>query len=309
MIHHAVVADALVTHRQFLWDFCYRVTGSAADADTLLHECSAKAPDRPVPGGADRRPHLTRTAATLAAAALRHRKRLKYVGCWLPSPIETGKVTSPAPRPSPATHGPRYDIVESGSMAFLIALEKLQPRERVMLVMCDAFGFAPAEAAAALRVTAAAGRTTLQHARQTMQRYDNRHVAPTRDVQMRTEDVLRECVSHLQAHHAAALGKMFAPDARAWYDSGGEFIAPLAPVSGTTRIARLLLKFAEGMAPMRFTFRMCNGLPAALGVSAGRPRWARRFVFRIEADQDGRVSAVHTITASDKLAALRFDSA
>ena len=58
---------------------------------------------------------------------------------------------------------------------------------------------------------------------------------------------------------------------------------------------------------LHFAFRMLNGLPAALGVSVGRPRWARRFVFRIDADEEGRLSAIHTISASLKLAAIRFD--
>jgi hypothetical protein len=102
---------------------------------------------------------------------------------------------------------------------------------------------------------------------------------------------------------------VIAPDAQALYDNGGEFVAPVAPVSGRTRIARILVKFAEGMEPMRFDFRMLNGLPAAVGESAGRPRWARRFVFRVETRGDGLVSEVHTITATVKLAAVRFDPA
>ena len=145
--------------------------------------------------------------------------------------------------------------------------------------------------------------------RRLMQSYDQSHVPPTPDVQKRTANVLQQCLSHLQNRDAGGLEKVIALDAQALYDNGGEFVAPVAPVSGRTRIARILVKFAEGMEPMRFDFRMLNALPAAVGESTGRPRWARRFVFRVETRDDGLVSEVHTITATVKLAAVRFDPA
>jgi DNA-directed RNA polymerase specialized sigma24 family protein len=307
MLYRVVAADAFSTERQHLWDLCYRATGSAADADMLLRDCFARAMERPlVDQDADWRSHLTRAAAVLAMDALRHRKRRNYVGCWLPSPVETGTGVSRGPRPSTSSHGPRYDIVESGSIAFLMALEALEPRERLTFLMCDAFGVEPHDAAATLELPSGTAKSALQQARRKMQTYDSTHVAPTAGVQTHTADVLRHCLSCLQNHDAAPLEKMLAPDARAHFDSAGEFVAPLAPVSGPARIARLQLKFADGAEPMRFAFRMLNGLPAALGVSPGRPRWARRFVFRIETRGD-LVSELQTITASAKLTAVRFD--
>jgi DNA-directed RNA polymerase specialized sigma24 family protein len=98
-----------------------------------------------------------RSAAMLSMEALRHRTRRHYVGCWLPSPLETGSAASWVPRPHAAT-GARYDMVESGSMAFLKALEMLEPRDRVVFVMCDAFGSHVQDAASTLHVTSATAR-------------------------------------------------------------------------------------------------------------------------------------------------------
>src|SRR5881409_642134 len=95
MQYRVVAAEAFSTQRQQLWDLCYRVTGSVSDADVLLRECFSKALERPlVDRDADWRPHLVRSAATLALDALRNRKRRHYIGCWLPSPIETGNAAS-----------------------------------------------------------------------------------------------------------------------------------------------------------------------------------------------------------------------
>ena len=306
MQHRLVSADAFSTQRQHLWDLCYRVTGSVADADILLRECYAKAVEhQPIEHDADWRPHLVRSASTLAMEALRHRKRRQYVGCWLPSPVETGNAASPAPRPGGA-HSPRYDMVESGSMAFLQALEALEPRERVLFVLCDAFGFHVQDAASTLEVTSAATRSVLHSARRKMQLYDSIHAAPTADAQAHVAGVLRGCLTHLQNYDTARLEKMLAVDARAIFDSGGEFVAPPGIVFAAATIAKVLTKFASGTGPIHLSFRMLNGLPAALGQSKGRPRWARRFVVRVEV-RERLISEVHVIMATSKLTAVRFD--
>ena len=307
MAYRAVAAEAFSTQRQLLWDLCYRVTGTVGDADRLLRDCFSRAVERPlVDRDGDWAPHLIRSAATLSMEALRHRKRRQYVGCWLPSPVETGNAASPAPRVHAAT-GARYDMVESGSMAFLNALEALEPRERVVFVMCDAFGSHTQDAASTLHVTSATARTLLQNGRRLMQRYDAAYQPPTAKAQAQSAAVLRDCLAHLQNYDALRLEKILALDARAIFDSGGEFVAPPRRVAGARSVAKLLTKFADGVGPISFAFRMLNGLPAALGQCGGRPRWAQRFVFRVDT-RDGVASEIHVIMATAKLTAVRFDT-
>jgi DNA-directed RNA polymerase specialized sigma24 family protein len=282
------------------------VTGTVGDADMLLRECGAKAVERPlVEREADWRPHLLRSASALATEALRQRKRRQYVGSWLPSPIETGNAASPGPRGHAAT-GARYDLVESGSMAFLKALEEFEPRERVVFVLCDALGLDVQDAAAALQFTSMTSRTLLQNARRRMQQYESLHAEPTTEVQAHVAAMLRDCLRHLQACDASKLEKILALDVQAMFDSAGEFVAPPGTVFGSSTVAKVLAKFASGVGATSFAFRMLNGLPAALGQAKGRPRWAKRFVLRIEA-RDGLISEVHVVMATAKLTAVRFD--
>jgi len=307
MQYRVVAADAFSTQRQLLWDLCYRVTGTAGDADVLLRDCFARAIERPlVDGDADWRPHLIQSAATLALDVLRHRKRRQYIGAWLPSPVDTGSTASRDPRPHTTT-AMRYDMVESGSMAFLKALEALEPRERLVFVMGDAFGFHVHDAASTLEYTAATVRTLLQNARRKMQRYDAAHQAPTRDAQAQVAALLRDCVTHLQSFDAPRLEKILALDAQALFDSGGEFVAPSGNICGSATVAKVLTKFVRGTGRIDFSFRMLNGLPAALGQAEGRTRWARRFVLSVDA-REGLISDIHVIMATAKLTAVRFDS-
>lgn len=306
MQYRVLAADAFSTQRQLLWDWCYRLTGTAGDADVLLRDCFSRVVERPLVGpDGDWRPHLVGCAAALAIDALRHRKRRNYPGAWLPSPIDTGNAASRLPRPQ-TTSGVRYDTVESGSMAFLKALEGLEARERVVLVMCDVFGYPVHEAASTLAFTTPTVRTLLQHARRKMQRYDAAHEAPTRDVQAQVAALLRDCLTHVQSHDASRLEKILALDAHAMFDSGGEFVAPSGSLFGSGAVARVVTKFARGMGPIGFSFRMLNGLPAALGQTPARPRWASRFVLSIDA-RAGLIFDIHVIMATAKLTAVRFD--
>jgi len=306
MLYYDVAADSLSRYRRFMWDFAYRATGTIADADIVLRECYPRAARQPVlDQESDARQFLTSGAAPIALETLRQRKRRQYIDCWLPAPIETGDAASPGPR-SAATAGPRYDFVESGSMAFLLALESLDSRERILLILCDTLGFTVQDAAVALELTSATAKTALQSARRKMQRYDCAYQPPTTQVQASVAAVLREFLSHLQDYNLPALEKTLSSDARALFDSAGEFVAPAGSVFGCETIARLLARFAERSGPVNFSFRMLNGLPAALGHARARPRWASRFVLAIEV-ADGLVARVHAVLATPKLTAIRFD--
>ena len=84
--------DALYEeHRRFLWGLCYRMTGSAADAEDVVQDTFVRAiehPPRRTEGPL--RPWFVKVALNLARDLLRHRRRREYVGPWLPSPLETG---------------------------------------------------------------------------------------------------------------------------------------------------------------------------------------------------------------------------
>src|SRR5689334_19044116 len=77
-------------NRRFLWGLCYRMTGSAADADDILQETFVRLLQKP-PADTDEplRPWLVRVAVNLSRDALRRRRRQEYTGQWLPAPFET----------------------------------------------------------------------------------------------------------------------------------------------------------------------------------------------------------------------------
>jgi DNA-directed RNA polymerase specialized sigma24 family protein len=114
MQYRVVAADAFSTQRQLLWDLCYRVTGTVADADMLVRDCFAKAVERPqIEGDADWRAHLLRPAAALAVEALRNRTRRQYSAPGSPHLVRraTPRPLAPDPRP-PAARGTTWSKAE-----------------------------------------------------------------------------------------------------------------------------------------------------------------------------------------------------
>ena len=125
--HADDLTPILEPHRRTLWGLCYRLTGCAADADDLVQQTFLRAIERP-PGQppADWKPWLVRVAARLGIDTLRRRRRRGYVGVWLPSPIETEPFADAATADSDVAND--YELRESVSFAFLLALEALPPR-------------------------------------------------------------------------------------------------------------------------------------------------------------------------------------
>jgi len=308
-------SDALLTtwfddHRGFLWGLCYRITGSAADADDLVQDTFMRALQRGPDALDDPRSWLTRVAVNAARDALRRRKRRAYVGSWLPTPIETTGEEAP-PSYEPVAEGGitlegRYDLLESASLAFLQALEVLTPTQRAVLLLSDVFDYSAAEVGKALDLSVGNIRTIHHRARSAMAAYDKRRVVPTASNRSRTHKTLEQFLAFLGAGDVSGIERLLAADVRAVADGGGEFTAAARPILGPSRVARFFARLAASRpGPARITFRSINGFPAVqfeFGVSPGRR--PPRLVLSVDIDREGLISTARVIASATKLAAI-----
>lgn len=290
--------------RHFLWGLCYRLTGNAADADDLVQETFVRAMKRP-PTRTDMpwRPWLVRVAVNLGRDLLRRRKRRRYPGPWLPSPLETGEQTASSAS-TPAGH---YDLLESVTFAFLLALEALTPTQRAVLLLREVFDYSVRETAKALRISESNVKTTHHRARRVMGEYDRWRRLPTAALQRQTGQALDRLVDCLARRDVAGVEALLAEDVRALSDGGGEFVAARAPVAGRERVARFFLGLSARLAGgARSELRLLNGLPALVTEFPGAPSgWAPRAVLLCELGRDGRIARLLTVLASRKLKAVR----
>jgi RNA polymerase sigma-70 factor (ECF subfamily) len=165
---------ALESERKYLWGICYRMTGSAADADDLVQETFVRALERPPEDTSQPwRPWLVRVAMNLSRDQLRKRRRRSYPGVWLPTPID-GTLGEEAIEASTSDDSPeaRYGLMESASFAFLVAVEALSPSQRAVLILRDVFDYSSRETADMLGKSEEGIRATLHRARKVMAAYE-----------------------------------------------------------------------------------------------------------------------------------------
>jgi RNA polymerase sigma-70 factor (ECF subfamily) len=294
-------------HRRHLWDLSYRITGSAADADDIVQDTFARAMQHPPARPDDPlRPWLARIATNVALDLLRKRKRRGYDGPWLPTPIETA-----APEPDETKPGTerRYEMLESVTFAFLLALEALTPRQRAVLVLRDVFDYSTAEVGIALGITQTNVRTIHSRARVVMKEYDRHRCVPTAHLQQKSLQAMQSFLTAVQTRDVATIEAQLVEAASSVTDNGGEFKhAARAPVFGAHKVAAFFASMAKQNRQVeKFEIRTINGLPALLVTFAsGREGDAPRMILRCDPAPDGRVEALQFVIASEKLRRIRF---
>ena len=304
------VGDLFEAHRGFLWGLLYRLTGSAADAEDLVQETFVRAMERP-PARTDEpwRPWLARVAMNLGRDQLRRRLRRRYLGPWLPEPVET-----PEDGPSPldlvaddeiGAEG-RYGLAESVTCAFLVALEALTPQRRAVLLLRDVFDYSVRETAGVLDLSEGNVKTTLHRARADMVAYDRARLIPTPQLVERTRRVVEQFVMAVGARDAEALERLIADDARCVNDGGLKYVAARRPVIGPVNIRKLILGLTEHADPdMAIALRAINGLPAlVVDLPNATGKIAPRYVMQFVVAEDGRLRAAYSVLAQSKLGAV-----
>lgn len=302
--------EVFTAHERFLWGLCYRMTGNAADADDLVQETFVRAMKSP-PARTDEpwRPWLVRVAINLSRDLLRRRKRQAYEGEWLPSPLETEPPAFDPPDESgdPST---RYDLLESVSYAFLLALEALTPTQRAVLLLREVFDYSVSETASALAMSEANVKTTLHRARKAMQSYDHARRPLTQALQKQVQQTMQKFLHCLFHHDVAGAERLLAENVRHTSDGGGEFHAARVPVVGREKVllfnSRLLQIAAANSYEVRSEWRVLNGMPALVFEILNIPEgFAPHTVMLCQLDGDGRIVQLHSVLASRKLTAVR----
>lgn len=198
--------------RPRLLGLAYRILGSRADAEDAVQDCFFKWRDTD-------RAQIRTPPAWLSSVCTRRcldllraadRRRVDYVGPWLPEPIH------------PATPPDVDDkLATSLTTAFLLLLERLTPKERAAYLLYEIFDQPYAEIAAMLEMDEAACRKLVSRARQNIDHDKVRHVTP-RETQ---DNLLRAFQSAVMSGSTNQLALLLSSDIRLTTDTGGKTLA------------------------------------------------------------------------------------
>ncbi len=266
----------------------YRMLGSVTEAEDVAQEAVLRLSqaDGPIDEPAA---WITTAATRLSIDLLRsaRKRREAYVGPWLPEPLLED------PTPGPASQAERADSL---SQAFLVLLERLSPVERAVFVLREVFDYDYA------RIAEIVDRSE-ENCRQIVTR-SKKHIEARRprfdpDEELRDE-LLERFLRAANEGDVEGLEELLAEDAEFYSDGGGKVSAARKPLFGANRIARVLVKFTEKVAPYGpFSVELLrvNGQPGrVMRLSDG----TLYDVLTIDV-VDGKIRTVRVIRNPDKL--------
>jgi len=265
----------------------YRMLGSVAEAEDVMQEAMLRLHE--ADDVANPEAFVTTVTTRLAIDVLRSARvrRERYVGSWLPEPLVEDEALGAVERD------------ETISLAFLVALERLTPDERAVLVLREAFDYGFDEIGEIIGKDPANCRQILSRAR--------RRVA---DDRRRRRDADPEEGRELASRFLEAardgdmegLVSLLAADVVLVGDGGGKARSIPAPMTGSEQVARALLGFARMAAEwgLRLHPVWVNGGPGLRSVAPDG-----RLVNIVGLDVSGGViTGMYSILNPDKLAHL-----
>ena len=278
-------AAAFEAQRPRLTRLAYRMLGSLADAEDAVQDAWLRwmrvGPDEVQDPAA----WLARATTRLCLDRLRAARvaREAYKGPWLPEPLIEDPI-DPVER------------AEDISVAFLVALERLSPLERAVLILHDVLDEDYGAIAETLGREEAACRQLLSRARA--------HIRQARPRFGVTQDEVKRLANAFMAamsrNDPAALSELLAEDAILVTDGGGKRAAALRPLVGRADILRLLERLiwrGTWKTPTKVRIARINGqLGAVLADAEGLT------TFVAEVDGEGRLAAIYVQRNPEKLA-------
>jgi len=303
------VAD-LVALRAPLTRHCYRMLGSAADTDDAVQETLVRA-ERHLASYDPARASLSTWAHTIATRIcldmLRAARRRALVidpqapGDALGDPLPADRWVEPMPGALLFATTPAADPAdvaverESVRLAFVALLQRLPPRQRAVLLLCDVTGLSAREAADTLDTTVPGVTSALQRARARLA--DLRAGEPEIGSSAVDSDLLGRYVTAFEAHDAAALTAVLRDDVLgsmppfAWSVRGGTTMAEMIATSDACRGDRMVVTDL-------------NGEPGVAQYRRDADGRLRPFALVALAATEGRISHVHTfLGAGERFAA------
>ncbi|HET8527577.1 MAG TPA: sigma-70 family RNA polymerase sigma factor, partial [Gaiellaceae bacterium] len=212
----APTANELEQHRRELTGYCYRMLGSAVDAEDAVQETMLRAwrsLDR-FEGRSTLKSWLYRIATNVCFDALQGRERrarpmdLGPAGEPLLENLhELPEVTWLTPLPTPEEEVEQRDTLR---LAFVAALQHLPAKQRAALILCEVLRWQASEAAELLDTSVASINSALQRARATLATADTTSPAELDD---ETRALLERYVEAFEAYDIDRLTDLLHEDA------------------------------------------------------------------------------------------------
>lgn len=301
------VAERLEAYRTELTGYCYRMLGSAFEAEDAVQEVMVRAwrGYHRFEGRASLRSWLYRIATNVCLDLLKgSSRRARPMDLASPSsvdsPIGTGRPETTWIGPLPdervlARAGDPADTAvarESVRLAFVSALQRLAPRQRAVLILREVLSWSASEVAELLDSSVASVNSALQRARATLAASGDAPTAPPpKPLDDAQQALLERYVDAFERFDMTALTAVLHEDCTLSMPPYALWLHGRADVVGW------MLGPGRGCEGSRLVPLTANGMPAFGQYRAGGVPWALQ-VIEIT---DGRITGLNAFLDTDRL--------
>jgi RNA polymerase sigma-70 factor, ECF subfamily len=250
--------------RARLFAIAYRMLGTIEDAEDVVQETFLRW--RRVDRAQIRTPaawlSTVVTRLSLNQLQLSRTRREEYVGPWLPEPLPTTSHDAP---------GDELELADSISIAFLIVMERLNPRERAAFLLREVFDYDYEEIARMLEVSVANCRQLFHRAKARLGKSVARHRADPE----KHRELIEQFGHAVREGNIDEVVQLLTRDATLFVDSGGAVrAAARRPMRGALPIAQFLTGVARKVSPPGLVVHLVdiNGEPALVSSLGGVPQ-------------------------------------
>lgn len=272
--------------RPRLVSLAYRITGSRADAEDVVHEAALRWLRADREGVRSPEAFLTTITTRLSLNHLRDRKarRETYPGDWLPEPIDTSSMD-------------QIELLDEISFGFLTMLERLTPLQRAVFILRTAFDCGYDEIASIVGRDEVACRKTFSRAQEAVML-----ARPSRPVSAEVHKaLLAEFLRAAESGDVSSLALLLAENVVMRGDGGPSGPALKQPLHGRHAVAKFVIA-SRALLPedAALSIGQLNGVPAATFHVQGRCVLA----VLIECTEERSISGVFAISNPTKLRAI-----
>ncbi|SMD01739.1 sigma-70 family RNA polymerase sigma factor [Pedobacter africanus] len=280
-----MIAELIADLTPTLKTYAYNICGSLADAEDVVQDVLLKFLHVDQQHVDNVKAYLIRMVINRAIDQKKKLQRLvlDYPGEWLPEPVAFEKADAGIKRK------------ELLSYSLMVLLEKLNPRQRAVFILKEAFDYEHAEIAKVLDIKPDLSRQLLTRAKKNIGTpgLDSGNMVP--------QAFLNKYLHVLQSGSMEQLEALLNEDVVSVSDGGGKARAAVKPVYGKKSVAALLLglyrKFREADMVQQ---GWANDQPALLYFSGEQLIKCVTFTFH-----EGRISQAYIIRNPDKLKNLK----
>jgi RNA polymerase sigma factor (sigma-70 family) len=271
--------------RPLLTTYAYNILGSREEAKDVVQDAYLKFMAIDSDKIEDKKAYLVRTVINLSINAKNRQLRIKaeYPGTWLPEPVAEERADT--------------GIIQKEVLSYslMVLLEKLNPKQRAVFILKEAFDYGHEEIADVLHITTESSRKLLSRAKEQL------HSGTPVVHKPADTAYLDKYLAVIHKGDTHLLEQLLHDEVTIVSDGGGKATAAVNPLFGLDAVSKFLVGVFTKTAPaMRIEKGMVNHEPALFYYIDDKLVTCQVFII-----EEGKLTHVYFLRNPDKLAALQ----